>query len=167
VSHDRWGKKHWLGFCNACNGVILVADNGARIYPFPLPTPTDIRIPEELRKDLDESKMCFSVDCFRACSVLARRCVQQACKKKGAKKEDLVDQIKELASSRTITEEMAEWASVVRWIGNDAAHPNASEVSKEEAEDCLRLAEQFLHVLFVTPAIAKERIEKREKSSKE
>jgi len=43
-----------------------------------------------------------------------------------------------------------EWATVVRWVGNDAAHPNKDAVSKEDAEDCLRLAEQFLHVIFVS-----------------
>jgi hypothetical protein len=47
--------------------------------------------------------------------------------------------------------------TVVRWVGNDAAHPGGQEVLKDDAEDTLKLAEQFLHVLYVTPALAKAR----------
>jgi len=68
-----------------------------------------------------------------------------------------VDQIEELANEGVITSELKEWAHVVRWVGNDAAHPDSLEVTEEDAEDILKLAEQFLHVLYVTPAIARER----------
>ena len=50
----------------------------------------------------------------------------------------------------------------MRWIGNDAAHP-AAEVTKDDAEDILKLAEQFLHVIYVAPAIAKELADKKGK----
>lgn len=76
---------------------------------------------------------------------------------KGAKAGDLVAQIKELTSLAIITKDVEEWATVVRWVGNDAAHPGKDPVTKEDAEDALKLAEQFLHVIFVTPAIAKAR----------
>ena len=88
---------------------------------------------------------------------MARRVVQLACMQKGAQKANLVDQIGELSASGVITKDIEEWATVVRWVGNDAAHPNKDVVTEEDAEDCLKLAEQFLHVLFVTPAIAKAR----------
>jgi hypothetical protein len=88
---------------------------------------------------------------------MARRCIQNACIAKGAKTDNLVAQIKELTTSGMITKDVEEWATVVRWIGNDAAHPNKDQVAKEDAEDVLELAEQFLHVIFVTPALAKAR----------
>jgi len=65
--------------------------------------------------------------------------------------------IAELKTNGTITKDIEEWATVVRFIGNDAAHPNVQGVTKDDAEDCLRLAEQFLHVIFVAPAVAKAR----------
>ena len=85
---------------------------------------------------------------------MARRVVQVACLEKGATNTKLVDQIGELSANGVITKDVAEWATVVRWIGNDAAHPATNDVTKDDAEDCLELAEQFLHVIFVTPAIA-------------
>ncbi len=58
---------------------------------------------------------------------------------------------------------MKEWVHVVRWVGNDAAHPGEHEVTKEDAEDILKLAKQFMHVIYVAPAIAREQRKKRGK----
>jgi HEPN domain-containing protein len=135
----------------------LVLNEGETIYPHPLPNPTDPNIPKDLARDLDEAKMCFSVNCYRACAVMAQRCIQNACLQKGVAAKDLVDQIAELEQKGIITKDIREWATVVRWVGNDAAHPGKDDVKKEDAKDCLDLAEQFLHVIFVTPAVAKAR----------
>lgn len=147
----------WIGVCNSCQEPCLVLNDGEIVYPYPMPTPTDPYIPEELARDLNEAKLCFSVRCYRACAAMARRCIQSACILKEATKADLVDQISELAQKGILTKDIEEWATVVRWVGNDAAHPGKADVTKEDAEDCLKLAEQFLHVIFVTPAIAKAR----------
>jgi Domain of unknown function (DUF4145) len=153
ISNNNW----WIGICNACQKPVLVGNYNMTIYPAPRPTPTDVNIPENIRIDLDEAKQCFVSLCYRGCAVLSRRVIQIACVEKGATKNKLVDQIGELINNGIITKEIEEWAQVVRWVGNDAAHPNVNEVTKEDAEDCLKLAEQFLHIIFVTPAIAKAR----------
>jgi HEPN domain-containing protein len=147
----------WIGICNGCKLPCLVLNEGEMIYSFPSPHPTDKNIPPVPARDLDEAKVRFSVACYRACAVMARRCIQVACKQKGAASGDLVDQISELSKKGVITKDIEEWATVVRWAGNDAAHANKDDVTKEDAEDCLKLAEQFMHVIFVTPAVAKAR----------
>ena len=157
IHHRSW----WIGLCNACGQACLVLENGQRVYPQPLPSPTDIAIPDDIAKSLNEAKLCHSLGCYRACATMARLAVQIACHTKGALKGDLVGQISYLAESGVITKDLAEWATVVRWIGNDGAHPNALDVEPDDAEVCLHLAEQFLHVIFVTPARAKARREAR------
>ena len=161
--NDKYGRQWFIGICNGCGEPCLICNGGERIYPHPLPSPTDKHIPDDLRRDLDEAKLCFSVQCFRACAVMARRSIQQACITKECKKDNLVEQIAELTEAGHITKDMKEWATLVRWIGNDAAHPGGQAVTKEDAEDTLKLAEQFLHILFVTPALAKARREQRGK----
>ena len=153
----------WIGVCNYCNEPVLVKNEGDVVFPTPLPSPSDERIPEHIRQDLDEAKICFSVNAYRACAVMARRAIQSAAIDKGATKGNLVEQINELESSGIITKDLKEWATLVRWIGNDAAHPNKDKVEKEDAEDILTLAEQFLNVIYVAPALAKERRKKRGK----
>lgn len=154
---NRAGEKWWIGICNNCSKPVLVKDNGDEIYPKPFPSPTDSRIPDPMRRDLLEAKLCYSIDAFRACSVMARRALQNSCIEKGAKLKDLVSQINELKANGTITKDLKEWADVVRWVGNDAAHPNKDDVRKEDAEDILSLAEQFMQVLYVAPSIAQAR----------
>ncbi|MCL4504209.1 MAG: DUF4145 domain-containing protein [Deltaproteobacteria bacterium] len=113
---------------------------------------------------MDEAKICLSVEAYRASAVMARRAMQSACLDKGATKDKLVGQVAELSAKGVITHDLKEWADVVRWVGNDAAHPDKLPVVKEDAEDILHLAEQFLHVIYVAPAIALERRTKRGKS---
>jgi len=158
-SNSKW----WIGICNYCKKPVLVHNYGDIIYPKPLPSPSDVRIPENIRKDLDEAKSCLSIKAFRACAVMARRAIQSACIDKGASKDKLKNQLEKLYSQELITKDIKEWADVVRWVGNDAAHPESQEVLEEDAKDILHLAEQFLHVLYVTPSIAKERKTKRGK----
>ena len=163
VYQSEKDKKYWwMGICNNCKELCLVYENGERVYPYPLPSPTEERIPEDLRKDLDEAKICYSVGAYRGCAVLARRVVQVCCIDKGAdKNKNLYQQIEELYENRIITEDIKNWTTAIRWIGNDAAHPSSNVVDKEEADSVLKLAEQFLYVVYVTSAIARERIEKR------
>lgn len=150
---DKW----WMGICNGCQEVVLVKNNGQLVLPHPLPTPTDANIPEPMRSDLNEAKQCFAVRCFRATATMARRAIQQACIDKGASGQNLVEQIKDLTTKGVITKDVEEWATVVRWVGNDGAHPEKENVGEEDAKDCIELVEQFLHVTYVTPALAKAR----------
>ena len=156
--------KWWIGFCNNCKNPVLVLNRGQVIYPNPKPPPTDERIPKTIRKDFNEAKLTFNIDAYRACAVMARRALQSTCIDKGASKdENLVNQIKELFDKNIFTKDIKEWADTVRWVGNDAAHPNSPEVLKEDAKDILNLVDQFLKVVYVAPAIAKERKIKRKK----
>jgi hypothetical protein len=141
----------------------LVQGQGHTVYPTALPTPTDENIPEAIRSDLDEAKKCDSISAWRGCTVMARRAIQSAAVDKGAAGGKLVDQVADLAGKGVITHDLKEWADVVRWVGNDAAHPGGQAVTREDAEDILKLAEQFLHVIYVAPAIAKARRKERGK----
>jgi hypothetical protein len=116
-----------------------------------------------MRDNLIEAKKCAAINCFCAAAIMARRAVQSAAKQLSAVGGDLRAQIDDLKTKGKITMELAEWAHAVRWIGNDGAHPNATEVTKGDAEDAVELAEQLLHHVYVTPAIAAAQKAKRGK----
>lgn len=163
IWYQRSNIKWWIGICNNCKKPVLVGYDGSIIYPHELPSPSDERIPEEIRKDLDEAKLSFSVGAYRGCAVLSRRAVQVACIEKKAQKNRLQDQIDELFDMGIITKGVKDWAHSIRWIGNDAAHPNQTEVDKEDAEEILNMAVQFFEIIYVTPKIAEEQKKKRKK----
>jgi hypothetical protein len=85
--NDFW----WIGVCNNCHEPVLVLNKGDIIYPQPLPSPTDDRITELIRNDLNEAKICYSVKAYRASAVMSRRAMQSACIDKGATKEKLAE----------------------------------------------------------------------------
>jgi len=152
-SDERW----WIGVCNFCRNPVLVLNNGDTVFPHPMPEPTDETVPLNIRVDLDEAKQCFAVSAWRATAVMARRALQSATIDKGASKgKQLMAQIGELASQGKITTGLKEMADVIRWVGNDAAHPESDAVDKNDAEDVLDLAKQVLYVLYVAPAKAKK-----------
>ncbi len=165
------GKLYQIAECNSCNYFFLVARYGQNekiieIYPSQLPKPIDPRIPVFLKGDLEEAYKCFSVKAYRGTGVLARRALQMCCIEKGAPDKRLVEQIDWLLDERIITNDLKEWAHEVRLTGNDAAHPpkdvnKDSSVTEDDAKDILFLLEELIKVLYITPAIAKERKEKR------
>jgi hypothetical protein len=159
------GETWWIGVCAGCNKPSLVYKRGVKVYPTPLPSPTDKRIPSAIGDVFTEAKICFSVDAYRASAAMSRRALQMACEDKGASANDkLQKQIETLATNGVITKDLKEWAHTIRWVGNDGAHPNPMDVDKDDAEETLHLTEQFLHVIYVTPEIAREQLSKRGKT---
>lgn len=154
-------KSWWMAKCNSCEGVMLVLDEGEVIYPTPQPSPTDVRIPEIIKCDIQEAKKCFSVSAFSATVVMARRAVESICIDKGANKGNpLHKQIEEIRQKGIITEDLKEWATEVRYTGNTGAHAGM-QPTRQDAESILHLAEQFAHVIYVLPEMAKELRSKR------
>jgi hypothetical protein len=154
---------YWIGLCNSCNRAVLVNErsNKTFIFPSPLPKAIDERVPDFLKSDLEEAGICLSAGAWRATAGLCRRILQMICLDKGAPTDkDLRDQIGDLASRGIITGDIKEWAHAVRWVGNDALHPNKEVVEKEDAEDIMNLVEQIIHILYIAGDIARKKIEK-------
>lgn len=157
-----------LAQCPSCQNCILVKADYLtaqskwgimQVSPLPLPSQTDIRIPDEIKKALNEAKLCLSVEAPMASSAMSRRAMQSACLHQGATEEKLEKQIDELYTKGIITAQIKDWAHSVRLVGNDGAHPKNKEVIKEDAKDALDLAEQLAHILYVMPAIAQKQKE--------
>lgn len=159
--------------CPSCDGCVLIKmymdqQGNIRIgavYPSPMPSPTDQRMPEKIRKDLDEAKSCLSVNAYRACAGMCRRAMQTACMEKGSSKGDLIDQIDEIHQKGVITVDLKDLAHTVRMVGNDALHPNADEVTPQDAKEILELAEQLMEVIFVAPERVREMKKKQSTST--
>lgn len=164
---DGYGRTWWIAVCNNrdCRMPMLVNNHGT-VIPTPQPPASDERIPDHVRRDLDEAKRCATVGAWRGCATMARRALQAGCLLKGADEgKKLQQQIDQLHTLGVITKELKEWAHEVRFLGNDGAHPPKDfandVVSEDDADDALDLTEEFLEVVFVTPARAAARKAKR------
>jgi len=160
--------QYQIGECNGCGKCVLIlrpttsssTTSSAHIlmvYPNPLPSAVSHTVPENISTDISEARLCLSIGAFRGAATLARRALQVICKEKGAKKDKLADQIDELFVKNIITDEIKKWAHEIRYVGNDAAHPNDEIVSREDAEEILDLLDSMCEILYVAPAKAEKR----------
>ncbi len=116
----------------------------------------DPAIPKEIGDDFNEANRCFSVEAKKATVTMCRRVLQNTCVSKGASPNtDLVEQIDELESKRTINPSMKDVAHTIRKIGNWGAHPQddpLKDVTLDDASEILKFTSEFLDEVFVRPA---------------
>ena len=162
------GQIWWIGECHSCNRVVLVLNNGNMIYPRSEPQSSDDRIPEIVRSSLDEAKRCFMVEAYCGSVTMSRKALQACCIEQGATyNENLNIQINELFEKGVITKPQKEWADTIRWLGNDGAHITPNQITREDADDILSLAIEIFKNVYISPAIAQERLEKRKMAREE
>tara|TARA_B110000027_G_C16051603_1_gene270191 strand:- start:547 stop:843 length:297 start_codon:yes stop_codon:yes gene_type:complete len=78
---------------------------------------------------------------------------------------NLYRRIEELASSGAITEELKDWAYIIRDNGNEAAHEE-EPVTAEFATELLSFSEMFLMYTFTMPGmVAARRVDEPEEDA--
>jgi uncharacterized protein DUF4145 len=84
---------------------------------------------------------------------MAGRALQAALKDKGAKKDRLVDQVKELGTAGILPKPMEEWAEEIRILRNIGAHQDDEEVEvdAQDAKDIVKFTDYFLIYIYNLP----------------
>lgn len=115
--------------------------------------------PERAAKFFIESKDDFQRGRYETCVMNCRKIIDIATKVlmgDDAKDEKLSKRITMLFSKGKITEDMKDWAHIVRIDSNGAIHSD-EEFTKEEAEQILGFTEVFLMYSFTLPAMIEKR----------
>lgn len=142
-----------------------------RVYPPPLHA-KQIKAPrhwpEQVGKAWEQARKSLATDSWDAASAMAGRALQAALKEQGAKKERLVDQIKELGSADILPKPMIEWADEIRTLRNIGAHPDNHEVGvgSQDAKDVVKFTDYFLIYTYNLPEEIKEYRGRRNKKTK-
>lgn len=133
------------------------------IYPYPQDVVTTLmedlkNIPKEIFSDYYDANMCISVNLPSAAALLMRRALQRICRAFGIKKQNLKQEIEELAQLGRISNETSKLADGIRLVGNDVAHPDPSvdEPTIDDIEDARSFLEQVFQEVYILPAKRKE-----------
>lgn len=95
-------------------------------------------IPKEIRDALTESIKCFEADLFTPTVIMCRRTLEGFCQLMGIKKKvPLVKALEELKNKEIINSQLYMWATLLREMGNDAAHNTDINFSYADAKDLL------------------------------
>ncbi len=109
-------------------------------------------IPLDLRNEFEEARKCFDAKAYEATLVMVRRTLEGTCKDQGTTKRTLAESLRELQALAKIDGLLAEWADLLRAVGNKGAHFTGERVTAQDAEDALDFAEALLDHLYVLRA---------------
>lgn len=122
-------------------------EEGAFVYPGA--RELNPRIPAELREAWQEARTCLEAKAYMAAAVMVRRTLEGTVADQGHKKKILAQNLREMQAQGRIDGTLAEWADLLRVVGNQGAHFTGAKVSREHAEDALSFAEALLDHLYV------------------
>jgi hypothetical protein len=159
--------------CEVCKGyALIVAKRPSSGSPWQLsafypmgsaPDRVDASIPGPIASDYLEGIRCRFVNAYRATVVMCRRALQASAIAMGANKDAKLNaQIKELFTKGKITETLRDFATEVRLVGNDGAHPDPDgleNIGEKDADDILVFTAQYFTYVYVMPAKLKARRE--------
>ena len=111
--------------------------------------------PDRAAKFFIEAKDDFSRGRYETSAMNCRKVIDIATKNLQLKEEDkLVRRISALRETGLITQEMADWAHIVRIDTNGAVHSD-EEFTADEVDQLLKFTEVFLTYSFTLPAMVK------------
>jgi hypothetical protein len=167
--------------CNNCAGYVHVLwsasegaflDRGIHSYyvlPWPIskkPTPSENLSPE-MARFWTQAHVSLRSEAWDAASTMARSALQLALREHGANGRRLVDQIEDLAARGLLPPTVKEWATEVRLLGNDAAHPEPGQEPPEpsDVQQAVDFLDFLLYYLYDLPAkVAKYRARRAPKA---
>ncbi|AZV93563.1 hypothetical protein CBF45_07395 [Bordetella sp. J329] len=133
-------------------------------YPSPPTHQAPESVPERIAATYIEASENLHRQKHETSQMLSRKALDLATKQllPGSKKQ-LYGRIEELRDSGKITQEMADWAHIVRDEGNDSVHDD-TEVTREAAAELLAFTETFLMYAFTLPGMIAKRRQGDEKA---
>ena len=130
-----------------------------RTYPKKIALDAPANTPERAAKFFIEAKDDFTRGRYETSAMNCRKVIDIATKVLHLKEEDkLVRRISALRETGLITQEMADWAHIVRIDTNGAVHSD-EEFTADEVDQLLKFTEVFLTYSFTLPAMVKAKRE--------
>lgn len=136
-----------------------------RLWPNP-PRELSDAVPLDLRREYGQARICFEARAYTAAAVMVRRTLEGVCIENGIDDKPLVRGLQKMRSDGLIDEKLFEWAQALRVLGNEGAHYSKKQVSQEDAQDALELAEALLDYLYVLTAKFRQFQQRRSSQSK-
>jgi hypothetical protein len=108
-------------------------------------------IPERIRSSLDEAITCHAEGCYMASAIMVRRTLEELCKDKGIKADNLKKRIKGLKTVVVLPSGLLEALDELRLLGNGAAHIESKEydkVGKDEVGAAIEVTKEILKGVY-------------------
>lgn len=108
-------------------------------------------VPRPIRRSYDEAQVNLRSGSFLSAAMMCRRVVELLAKAHGIKTGDLAKKLLALKDQGVIDGRLYEWATALRFAGNDAAHEDDPDydISKPDADDLLTFTEAIIDYVYI------------------
>jgi len=107
-------------------------------------------VPPQIKSALESAIKVKNID-TALCAIALRRVLEQICNDKEAKGKNLDKMIKDLISRNILPNGFDEACSIIRLLGNSAAHGSESVFYISEVEELISLLKAIIDYLYVIP----------------
>lgn len=136
-------------------------DTPENIWPNGAPV---VDAPYRIQRAFQETYRCFhQASVYSATATMARRTLEMICNDQGAVGRSLANKIEWLQQNNKIEGRLLDWATALRFIGNEGAHGH--EVKRQDAEDALAFTEALLEYIYVLTVQYEQFSERRNKTA--
>jgi len=126
-------------------------------YPLPQSVEAPSNLPNNIENFYLQAAHALNAGSHDASAMMCRKVLEVAVKKlQPGGAGNLYQRIEALAETNLITEELKDWAHIIRDDGNEAAHEE-DPVTSDFARELLSFAEMFLMYTFTMPGMVAER----------
>lgn len=141
--------------CLRCESPILVhqerwgpdeLDEPTSIYPVTFLPSSDL--PSGIQAAFQEANNCIKGKAFTAAAIMCRKSLEGACKESGITERNLHQSLLVMKTRGIIDGRLAEWAGILRMVGNEAAHDLEVRVTAVDARDLLEFTRALLDNVF-------------------
>jgi len=149
---------YFLLSCPACRSVVLYQRdtdetmcgtyNDKILYPR---NTTDLDgVPENIKRAFESAVKVESIS-EEICLLSLRRTLEMICKEKSAVGKSLPAMIKDLVDKKIMPEALNDACSIIRVLGNEAAHADKSSVAKHDVEEVIGFVETIIDYIYSLP----------------
>jgi hypothetical protein len=113
-------------------------------------------IPASVAKAMEEAVTCHATESFMAAAIMVRKTLEELCRERGAKGNNLKDRLKDLRGKIVLPQELLDGLDDLRLLGNDAAHIESQEfdkVGRDEVEVGIEFAKEVLKAVYQYSAL--------------
>jgi hypothetical protein len=122
-------------------------DEYLRVYP-PHERSITFHLPSIVRESYEEAIRCESHKIYIACVVMIGRTLEAVTNEHAPDERGMFNGLKKMAQDGTISQEIYQWADVLRWMRNVGAHPTAQKVSRVDASEALDFLQAILETVY-------------------
>jgi len=108
----------------------------------------EFTLPDLVRDSYDEAVRCEEAEAYIAAVVMIRRSLEAVCKEYNPNYKTIYSGLQDMLNNGAISQEIMDWATELRILGNKGAHATSDKVTEAETKEALDFLRAILEIFY-------------------